>query len=34
MDFYKPVPVFYTKMYQRFMEDLYFDLAFIDKEMD
>ncbi|MBR3617975.1 MAG: hypothetical protein IKN46_04795 [Acholeplasmatales bacterium] len=34
MDYYRPVPVFYTKMYQRFMEDLYFDLAFIDKEMD
>lgn len=29
MDFYKPVPKFY-KLYNHFLEDLYFDLAFID----
>lgn len=30
MDYYRPVPVFYTKMYEALCEDLYFDLAFID----
>ncbi len=30
MDFYKPVPKFYTKMYEYLCEDLYFDFAFID----
>ena len=29
MDFYKPVPKFY-KLYDKFCEDIYFDLAFID----
>lgn len=29
MDFYKPVPEFY-KLYDHFLEDLYFDFAFID----
>ena len=30
MDFYRPVPKFYTKMYEYLCEDLYFDFAFID----
>ena len=30
MDFYRPVPKFYTKMYDYLCEDLYFDFAFID----
>jgi len=30
MDFYRPVPKFYTKMYECLCEDLYFDFAFID----
>ena len=30
MDFYRPVPKFYTKMYEFLCEDLYFDFAFID----
>lgn len=29
MDFYKPVPTFY-KLNEHFLEDIYFDLAFID----
>ena len=29
MDFYKPVPKFY-RLYDKFCEDIYFDLAFID----
>ena len=30
MDFYRPVPKFYSKMYEFLCEDLYFDFAFID----
>ena len=30
MDFYRPVPKFYSKMYEYLCEDLYFDFAFID----
>ena len=34
MDFYKPVPKFYGRMYRIFMENIYFDMAFIDKDQD
>ncbi len=30
MDFYRPVPKFFPKMYENLCEDLYFDFAFID----
>jgi len=33
MDFYKPLPKFY-KLYDRFCEDIYFDLAFIDDKRE
>ena len=33
MDYYKPVPTFY-RLYNIMCEDLYFDLAFIDKTQD
>lgn len=33
VDFYKPVPKFY-KLYDRFCEDIYFDMAFIDDMRD
>ena len=32
MDYYRPVPKFYTKIYDLFCEDIYFDLAFIDRD--
>ena len=32
MDFYRPVPKYMVKMYTRFCENLYFDLAFIDPD--
>ena len=34
MDFYRPVPKHYTRMYDLFCEDIYFDLAFIDSDKD
>ena len=34
VDYYRPVPKYMTKMYEMLMEDLYFDLAFIDSNMD
>lgn len=32
MDYYRPVPKHYSKMYDLFCEDIYFDLAFIDSD--